>query len=617
MSERILLIVESPNKVKTIKQYLPSNYIVMASFGHISQIKDGGSYWNTGIEPNNNFKINFAVVNDKDNKERVAKLKEQVKVADKVILATDPDREGEAISWSLRKFANIPESKLERVTFHEITKNAILKAIANPGKINENLVDSAQTRGAEDKIIGYVFTPRARKDCGAKSVGRCQSAGLFLIVDRDEEFRNFEPEKYYELWLHFNKNGTEFKAKCIGTKSTRTDKFYDVKEVQSIIDACEPPFVITNIERKEKKEYPKPPFITSTLQQEVYNKLKIKVKECDAITQRLFEGIDVGNKHVALITYIRTDNPEFSPEFIPLLEDYVKSTYGDEWFAPIRKAKKDENAQSGHEAIRCVDLDMTPELLSQYINDKTLLKVYDIIYRRTIATMMKPRIISETTYTIECNGYLFAFTSREEKFSGFKKVYRYTEDDDNDTTDNEVSYITFELKEQLNVTSLDTVEDATKPRPRFNEATFIKALEDSGIGRPSTYEKILETVLSPSRGYCEVTKDGYLVPTEHGIKVAKYLRETYPTIFNLNYTRDMEKKLDDIENGKVKKLDILQEFYEEVEGVLKNSGAQRNVREVSEETCPLCGAQMIVRQGKYGKFLGCSKYPKCKGIKKL
>lgn len=616
MSERILLIVESPNKVKTIKQYLPSNYIVMASFGHISQIKDGGSYWNTGIDPKDNFKINFAIDNDKDNKDRVAKLKEQVKIADKVILATDPDREGEAISWSLRKFLNVPEKKLERVTFHEITKNAVLKALEHPRKIDENLVASAHTRSAEDKIIGYVFTPQARKDCGAKSVGRCQSAGLMLIVDRDEEFRNFESKKYYELWLYFNKRCEEFKAKYIGTKDTRTDKFDDVQVLQSIVDACEPPFVILNSSTKERKEYPKPPFITSTLQQEVFNKFKIKVKDCNAIAQRLFEGIDVGNKHVALITYIRTDSPEFAPEFIPILEDFVKQHYGDDWYAPIRKAKKQENAQDGHEAIRCVDLDMTPEKLSQYISDKTLLKVYDIIYRRTIATMMKPCITNETTYTIECNGHLFEFTSREEKFDGFKRVYKYSDAPENEDEDSKESRTSFSRGEQLNVTSLDSVERETKPRPRFNEATYVKALEDSGIGRPSTYEKTLETNISPSRGYCTV-EDGYLVPTEKGIQVVKYLRKTFPTIFNINYTREMEKKLDDIENGKVDKLTVLNDFYNEVESEIKKVNASSKEKEISDEVCPLCGAQMIVRTGQYGKFLGCSKYPKCKGIKKL
>ena len=609
MSERILLIIESPNKVKTIRPFLPSNYVVMASFGHISQIKDGGNYWNTGIDPKNNFKTNLAVSSDKDTQEHVKALKEQVKLADRVILASDPDREGEAIAWSLKKFLSIPEKKYERVTFHEITKNAVLKALEHPRKIDENLVDSAHTRAIEDKIIGYVYTPQAKKDCGAKSVGRCQSAGLMLIVDRDEEFRNFISEKYYELWLYFTKNATNFKAKYIGTKDSKVDKFTSLDDVTTIINECDPPFVITNVEVREKKEYPKAPFTTSTFQQEVFNKLGIRIKDADDIAQRLFEGIDVDGKHVALITYIRTDSPELAPDFIPLLEEHVKSIYGNDYYAPLRKAKKQENAQDGHEAIRCVDLSMTPELLAKKLPDKNLVKVYEMIYRRTVASMMKPCIISETVYTIACGKHLFEFTSREEKFDGFKRIYRYNEDKE------DIIKESFNVNENLNVVSLDSVEKETKPKPRYTEATFINALEDSGVGRPSTYKSILEKILSTSRNYC-VVEDGYLVPTEMGIKVVKYLRDNFQTIFNINYTCDMEKKLDDIESGKVDKLVVLQEFYDEVENAIKSVKTSSS-REMSNEVCPICGAPMIVRKGQYGKFLGCSKYPKCKGVKKI
>jgi len=603
---RILLIVESPNKIKSLKSFLPSNYVVMASVGHISEIKDGGSYWNTGIEPSNNFKINFAVSQDK--KDIVTQLKEQVKIADKVILASDPDREGEAIAWSLKKFLNIPTSKCERVTFHEITKNAVLKALEHPRKIDDNLVEASHTRMRFDKILGYRLSPIAKKQVQAKSVGRCQSAGLKLLCDRENEIINFVPKTYYELWLHFNKNNVQFKAKYVGTLKERRDKIEDIKEVNSIIEKCEPPFVISNIERKEKKDYPKAPFITSTFQQEVSSKLNISVKKSMEYAQRLFEGIDVGGQHVALITYIRTDSPEFAPEFLPLLETFVRDNYGSKYYAPIRKAKKQENAQDGHEAIRCVDLSMTPEKLDKYLSDKNLVKVYDIIYKRTIATMMQPSITSETIYTIKCGQYLFEFTSREEVFDGFKKVYRY--DDEKD----EVIKETFEIDESLQVKDLDSEKKQTKPKSRFKEATFIKELESTGIGRPSTFASILNTLLDTSRGYC-IIDDNFIVPTEKGLALSKFLDEHFSNLINVNYTSEMENDLDKIAKGD-DSLKYLNDFYNKLETTIKDS----NTSSTSQPTnmkCPECGAYMKLRKGPYGQFYGCSNYPKCKHIEKI
>ena len=409
---------------------MPSNYIVMASVGHISQIKDGGNYWNTGIDPDNDFKASFAVTYDK--KDTVKALEEQVKVADKVILASDPDREGESIAWSLKKFLKIPENKYERVTFHEITQSAVLKALEHPRKIDDDLVKASHARMKLDKILGYRLSPIAQKSIQARSVGRCQSAGLKLIADRENEIINFVPKKYFELWLYFIKNKVEFKAKYIGTEKNREDKLENINEVEKIINDCNPPFVIKRVESKAKSEYPKQPFTTSTFQQEVSSKLGIGVEKAMSYAQRLFEGIDIAGKHIALITYIRTDSSDIAEEFKPLLESFVKNTYGKEYYAPLREVKKGENVQDGHECIRCVDLSMTPDKLSSLISDKNLVKVYDIIYRRTIASMMKPRIVRETVYTIICNyKYLFEFTSREQEFDGYRKVYQY-EDNEKD-----------------------------------------------------------------------------------------------------------------------------------------------------------------------------------------
>jgi len=613
MNEKYLLIVESPNKVPVLKSFLPSNYTVMASVGHISEIKNGGSYFNTGIDPDNKFKTNYAISQDK--KDVVEKLKVQVQKADKVLICSDPDREGEAIAWSLKKFLKIPDSKYERVTFHEITKNAVLKALNNPRKIDENLVLAAQTRQKLDKLMGYRLSPIANKQVHAKSVGRCQSAGLKLIVQREEEIQNFKSETYYELFLYFNKNNREFKAKYIGNSTKDVKKLTSIDDVNKIIDECNGPFVISNVETTEKYVNPKPPFTTSTFQQEVSSKLGVSVQTAQNYAQKLFEGINVDGQHIALITYIRTDSTDYAPEFIPILENYVKTNIGNEYYAPLRKYKKGENVQDGHEAIRPVDLSMTPEKLETKINDKNLLKIYKIIYQRTLATMMKSQVISETTYTIKdvSSGHRFELVSKEELFDGFKHVYAYTDEKD---SDDEIIKETFSKDEKLNVTSLDSQEKHTNPPARYKEATFIKELENKGIGRPSTFATIVSTLLDNSRGYC-VLDDKNIIPTEKGIELSHFLDKTFPDLISVTYTSELEKDLDLIANGKLDDIDFLTSFYNKMEDLASKVQKAPKKVEVSEQTCPECGSKMFVREGKYGKFLGCSKYPKCKCIVSL
>ncbi|NCB03700.1 MAG: type I DNA topoisomerase, partial [Spirochaetia bacterium] len=382
---RKLVIVESPNKCETIKEILGPSFIVMASVGHISEIKNSGLY-NMGIDPENKFKADYVVSPDK--KDVVSKLKEQVELADVVYIASDPDREGEAIAWSLKKFLKISNDKYQRVTFHEITKKAVLQAFENPRKIDDNLVSASQARQKLDKIVGYRLSPIAKKQVDARSVGRVQSAGLKLIVDRENEISNFIIENYFDLSLLFNKHDTDFKAKYFGTIEKEVKRLNTIEEVEDIVNDCKKTntYKIDSIGTKEKYSNPKPPFTTSTFQQEVSSKLGIGVKQAMSYAQKLFEGLDVDGKHIGLITYIRSDSAEFSPDFLPILENHVKHTYGAKYYSAVRKAKKSENAQEGHEAIRPVDLTMTPEGLANFIDDKNLLKVYDIIYKRTIAT---------------------------------------------------------------------------------------------------------------------------------------------------------------------------------------------------------------------------------------
>ena len=607
-NEKVLMIVESPNKVKSLQKFLPSNYTVMASVGHISEIKNGGTYFNTGIEPSEKFKTNYVISEDK--KTTVEKLKVQVAKADKVILASDPDREGEAIAWSLKKFLKLNKDKYERVTFHEITKNAVLKALSSPRDIDADLVSAAQTRQKLDKLLGYRLSPIAYKQINARSVGRCQSAGLKLIVDREEEIQNFISETYYELYLNFIKNHVEFKAKYVNNKDKKIES---LDEVTRIIDECEGPFHITDIETKEKLSYPKAPFTTSTFQQEVSSKLGIGVDTAMKYAQRLFEGLEVGSEHIALITYIRTDSTDYAPEFVTTLKDFVINNYGNEYFAPLREYKKSENAQDGHEAIRPVDLTMTPEKLSQYIKDEKLLKVYSIIYNRTVATMMKPCKVSETTYIIteKSHHHKFEFISREQLFDGFRKVYTYK-----DEKEDEPIKETFSKDEKLNVTSLDSQEKHTNPPSRYKEATFIKELETKGIGRPSTFATIVSTLLDEKRGYCELD-DKCIVPTQKGIELSHFLDKTFPNLINVSYTCELEKDLDLIAKGKLNDIEFLTNFYNMLEDSVKNAKLQNTKSIVySDKKCPKCGAPMILRTNKSDgtQFYGCSKYPKCKGI---
>lgn len=608
---RKLAIVESPNKIRTLKEILGPSFIVMASVGHISEIKNSGVY-NMGIDPENKFKADYVVSPDK--KDVVSKLKEQVELADVIYICSDPDREGEAIAWSLKKFLKIPNEKYQRVTFHEITKKAVLQAFDNPRKIDDDLVSASQARQKLDKIVGYRLSPISRKQIDARSVGRVQSAGLRLIVDREDEINRFVVETYFDLNLLFSKNNVVFKGKYFGTTEKESKRLSSISDVEAIVKDCKKTniYKIDKIETKEKSSNPKAPFTTSTFQQEVSNKLGIGVKEAMSYAQKLFEGIDVNGQHIALITYIRTDSAEFSPEFLPVLESYVKDVYGKQYFASVRKAKKSENAQEGHEAIRPVDLDMTPDRLARYITDKSLLKVYDIIYKRTIATSMASSITSETTYIIKNDKHLFNMISRELLFDGYKKVYGSFEDKEDEETTKE----TFAVNETLNNTTLEALEKRTNPPARYKESTFIKELESRGIGRPSTFASTVETLLSESRGYC-IIKDKYIVPTEKGIALSKFLEKSFPDIISINYTSELEKDLDMIASNKLDEISFLTEFYKKLNQSIDKVAPNENVQEDSDKVCPECGSRLIYRNGKYGPFFGCSSYPKCKHVEKV
>lgn len=602
--KELLVICESPNKVAHIREYLKKagyNVTVMASVGHVMELaNDYKSYKNTGVYVDKDFELNIAISEDK--KEVVDKLKNQAKIADYVFLATDGDREGEVISWSLVKFLKLPKSKCFRMITHEITPKAVVKALENPVKFDDDLVEAGLTRLALDKMIGYSLSPVAKTYVGARSVGRCQSVGLKLVCDREREIRNFKPEKYFDLYLKFTKNNTEFKAKYIGTHTASVEHLASEAQIDAIKRNCKGDYIIAGIDQKIKQESPKPPFTTATFQQEVASKLGLGVKDAMSIAQKLFEG--------GSITYHRTDDDSISQEFLPTLETYIKTNYGTKSFVKPRQGKKSQNAQEGHEALRVTDLEFTPDAAKASMSDLHY-KVYKIIWQRTVAACLPNAEISETGYLIDNSGELFLLVSKEVVNEGYRKVYSYKDDEADD--DEGLVKETFVKGEKLQDTKLEAEAKETKPKPRFSEASLVKELQKREIGRPSTYATIVETVLSETRGYAKI-EDKKIVPTERGLQLAAFLDRAFPDLINLEYSKKLEESLDKIATGKQTKLQFLNDFYNTLEDSIK-SNDEVAVGSAEAKTCPKCGAPMIMRRSRFGKlFYGCSAYPKCNGI---
>ena len=613
--KHVLMLVESPNKIKTIQKILKelnlTNIFVKASIGHISGISDSGPY-NMGVDPVT-FKMDLNVLKDK--KDVFNDLKAQVNISDFILLASDPDREGEAIAYSLKKFLKIKDDNYQRIVYHEITKSAIEKALNNPLKIDEQLVSAAHTRSRLDKIVGYRLSPIAIKQLSARSVGRCQSAGLKLVVDREKEIKEFKPTTYYERYLNFSKNNVAFKAKYQGSTDKKySSKLKSIKECDEIAKDCKgKDYFIVNKEEKLNNQNAPLPFITSSFQQECSSKLGISVKQAMSYAQKLFEGIDVNGQHIALTTYLRTDSPVISEEFVPLIKDYILKNYGKEYYQGVRETKKKENAQEGHECFRILDLSMTPEKLSNYAKDEKLIKVYRLIYNRTIASLMSARKIFETKYTIsngDINNYnhLFELSSKEEVFDGWKKVYNVEKEKD------EIIKETFKACEVLQNTSLERLEKETQPPTRYTEASLIKKLDALGIGRPSTYATIISTLLDEKRNYCKVI-DKKMYATDLAISLINFLDKYFTDIVDSNYTANLEKSLDKISEGKLKDIDFLKAFYSELENNIAKEEKENGV--AVDKKCPNCGATLVIRRGRFGNFLACPNYPNCKHTEKL
>ena len=596
-----LVIVESPSKSKTIEKYLGKDYKVVSSKGHIRDLATTGKY-GLGVDVDNDFKPNYIPVAGK--KKLISELKKLVKDSDEVILATDPDREGEAISWHLLDTLGIKDTNYERVLFHEITKDKVLEAIKNPTKIDYNLVRSQETRRILDRIIGFRLSKLMQSKTGGKSAGRVQSVALKLIVDREREISSFNSEEYWTITSKFD----EIEADLFNYNH-KDIEINTEEEADSILSKLSDKYKIESVERKKKSKKSKPPFITSTLQQEASTKLGFTAKKTMSIAQKLYEGMDIGSETVGLITYMRTDSIRLSDEFIGASYKYIEENYGKDYIGYAKKSKKTENVQDAHEAIRPTSVYRNPEDIKKYLSTDEY-KLYKIIYYRALASLMADAKVEATSVILDNNNYQFKINGQILIYDGYLKAYALYE-----TSEDKV--LPDEFK---NEGSILTTKDVTKkqhftsPPPRYTEAKLIKELEELGIGRPSTYAKIMDTI--KERGYVTIEEKKF-VPTEIGIETTDRLQEFFSDLINVKYTAKMEEDLDKVAEGKKIWYKILESFYKEFEPEVENAFDKMEKKEDEEtgEVCPKCGKPMVIKNGRYGKFEACSGYPECKYIK--
>mgnify|MGYP004605042333 FL=1 len=596
-----LVIVESPHKSKTIEKYLGKDFKVVSSVGHIRDLSTSGKY-GFGVDIDNNFKPDYKIIKGKA--KLVKELKKDIKDADFVYLATDPDREGEAISWHLYDTLGLKEENYDRIVFNEITKKAVLDSFNKARKIDDNLVKSQETRRILDRIIGFRLSKLMQSKTGGKSAGRVQSVALKLIVDREREIEAFIPEEYFEIEAKFN----DFDAK-LDTYNHKKIEIKKESEAKEILSKLSNAFKIESIDKKEKAKKSKFPFTTSTLEQEASTKLGFTSKKTMMIAQKLYEGINLKDGAEGLISYMRTDSVRLSDEFIKETYGYIKDNYGSEYVGYVKKSNKTENVQDAHEAIRPTNINNNPEKIKEYLTNDEY-KLYSLIYYRALASLMKDAKVEATTVILDNNNYQFKVNGQILIFDGYLKVYSKYEDSEDKVLPDFSNY-------KSNVLVANTIEytsHTTKPPARYTESKLIKEMEELGIGRPSTYAKTIDTI--EERGYVKVI-DKKFVPTEVGIETTDKLQEFFKDIINVEYTKNMEDDLDKIADGNMEWNKLLSIFYQEfepkVEVAFKNM--EKKAPEETGELCPNCGSPLVIKQSKYGKFTACSNYPTCKYIK--
>ena len=597
-----IIIVESPAKCKTISKYLGGDYTVVSSKGHIRDLATSGKY-GLGIDIENDFKPSYEIIKGK--KKDVKYLKDLIEKADHIYLATDPDREGETISWHLYDELKVPDEKYDRIVFNEITKDVVLKALKNPRRIDMNLVHSGEARRFLDRIIGFRLSKVMQSKTAGKSAGRVQSVALKLIVDREREILAFIPKEYWTIEADFK----DFKAN-LETYKEKDIEIPNEEEADKILDSLTNTFTIKKVEEKEKKRSAKEVFKTSTLQQACSNKLGFAASKTMKIAQKLYEGIELDDGFHGLITYMRTDSVRLSDEFTSASFAYINSKFGKDYVGYVKKGKKTENVQDAHEGIRPTNINYEPDKIKKYLAPDEY-KLYRIIYYRALASLMADAKFNSTTVLLDNNEYGFKATGSVLTFDGYLKVYGDYEDQEDTILPDFKNY-------KAGIILSDTItktQHFTKPPARFTESSLIKELESLGIGRPSTYATIISTI--KDRGYVTL-EDKKFVPTEVGFETTDKLQEFFSSIVNVKYTANMEKDLDEIAEGNEDYKKMLKEFYDNFAPLVDNAfkNMEKKKPEETGEKCPECGSPLVIRKGKYGQFTACSNYPTCKYIKK-
>ena len=606
-----LIIVESPAKANTIKKFLGANTKVVASMGHIRDLPKS----KLGVDIEHDFEPEY--INIRGKGDLIKSLKKEAKNADIVYLATDPDREGEAIAWHLAKILEIPEDSVCRVTFNEITKEAVKESIKQPRKIDMNLTDAQQARRVLDRIVGYKISPLLwKKVKPGLSAGRVQSVAVKLIVDRENEIRNFIPEEYWNIYatLLDEKSKQDFVAKFYG-KNDKKVELHKKEEVDEILSNIKNgKYIVTNIKNGEKKRTPAPPFTTSTMQQEASRKIGFTIKKTMSVAQGLYEGVRIPEKgSVGLITYMRTDSTRISEEARAVAKEVITQTYGANYYEN-RYYRQNKDAQDAHEGIRPTYIHITPDSIKDSLTPDQY-KLYKLIYNRFIASQMAAAMYDTISVDIDVNEYKFKASGQNLKFKGFMTLY--VEGNDSKEDEEESTNIPkLELNQEVKKEKLDAKQSFTEPPARYTEASLVKELETKGIGRPSTYSPIITTIIE--RRYIEKDKR-QLVPTQLGEVVNTLLTENFTDIIDVTFTARVEDEFDEVAEGKEEWKQILREFYppfeKELEKVDKELEHVKLEDEVSDVKCDKCGRMMVIKMSRYGKFLACPGYPECKNVK--
>ncbi|CAM2743404.1 type I DNA topoisomerase [Salinicoccus roseus] len=605
-----LVIVESPAKAKTIEKYLGKRYKVVASMGHVRDLPRS----QTGIDTENNYEPKYITIRGKG--PLLKDLKKEAKKAKKIFLASDPDREGEAIAWHL-SHALGDDKEYYRVVFNEITKDAVKESFKHPGSINQKLVDAQQARRILDRLVGYNISPVLwKKVKKGLSAGRVQSVALKMVIDRENEIREFKPEEYWTITglFKYGKNNFEGKFNRLANEKIKLKTKEDVDHVLSQLEGDQ--FNVDSVEKKEKKRYPSKPFTTSSLQQEAARKLNFKARKTMMVAQQLYEGIDIKKAGtVGLITYMRTDSTRISPVAQQEAVDYIEGEYGNNFVGAKPSAKKAEGSQDAHEAVRPTSANRTPANMKQYLS-RDQYRLYKLIWDRFIASMMAPAILDTVRMELSNNGVIFRSNGQTIKFKGFMQIYIEGSDDGEEDLNNRLPEIA--EGETVKSDKIDPNQHFTQPPPRYTEARLVKTLEEQGIGRPSTYAPTLDTI--QKRNYVKIDQKRF-IPTELGEIVNQSVTQYFPDIIDVEFTRSMEKNLDDIAEGEASWVAVIDDFYKDFEPQVERADEEMEKIEIKDEPagedCEKCGSPMVYKMGRYGKFMACSNFPDCRNTKAI